>query len=327
MKSRKFKFIDLFAGIGGFRLALESLGGKCVFSSEWDKYAAMTYKENFGEEPSGDITKIEADIIPSHDVLCAGFPCQAFSICGKQGGFNDARGTMFFEILRIAKEKQPKILFLENVKHLIHHDSKKTFNAMQKHLTELGYIVSWEVLNAKDFGVPQNRERVVIVATKKGLFNFDLIKRGTTPRLKEFLDKENSDSFAYLDKEEYKLISKPVEQESGLIFAGYRNKKIREIGVRPNTEHLSRVHKQPNRIYSTEGTHPALPSQESSGRFFILHQNKVRKLTINECFRLMGFPEAFKKPVPASEQYRQVGNSVCVPMIKTVGEAIIKQLL
>lgn len=158
------KFIDLFAGIGGFRLAMESVGGTCVFSSEWDKYAQQTYKANFGEVPAGDITKIEASDIPPHDVLCAGFPCQAFSIAGKRAGFEDTRGTMFFEIARIAKHHKPKVLFLENVQGLLLHEKGKTFKTIVETLQDLGYTVHHKVLRSKDFGVPQLRPRLFIIA-------------------------------------------------------------------------------------------------------------------------------------------------------------------
>jgi len=167
------KFIDLFAGIGGFRLAMESVGATCVFSSEWDKFAQLTYKANFGETPAGDITKIDAEDIPPHDVLCAGFPCQAFSIAGYRKGFEDTRGTMFFEIARIAKHHKPKVLFLENVRGLLSHDKGKTFQVILETLQDLGYKVHYKVLKSKDFGVPQLRPRLFIIAINQPIdFNF-----------------------------------------------------------------------------------------------------------------------------------------------------------
>lgn len=159
----KFNFIDLFAGIGGIRIPFMELGGKCVFSSEWDAAACRTYTGNFGEVPFGDITKIDADFIPKHDVLLAGFPCQAFSIMGKMRGFEDIRGTMFFEVARILDCHHPKAILLENVKQLVGHDKGKTFKVILETLASLGYYVKWKVLNALDFGVPQKRERVIIV--------------------------------------------------------------------------------------------------------------------------------------------------------------------
>ena len=172
--------------------------------------------------------------------------------------------------------------------------------------------------------MPQNRERIIIIGHKETKFDFAKIKKKPKPALKDFLDKENE--FEYLD-EPYTILDEQKIQDSGLVFAGYRNKTIRKAGVRPGTEHLSRVHKQPNRIYSTEGVHPALPSQESSGRFWIWHEGEVRKLTIQECYRIMGFPNKFKLLNNKAELYKQIGNSVAVPMIKAVGEQIKKQLL
>lgn len=323
--SEVIKFIDLFCGIGGIRLGMESQGFKCVFSCDINPECQRTYETNFHETPQGDIVGIDEHNIPDHDILCAGFPCQPFSISGKQKGFNDTRGTLFFEICRIIKEKKPKVVFLENVKHLVHHDHGNTLNVIIDKLSDLGYIVKWRILNGSDFGVPQNRERIIIVGSLKSAFDFDKVQKKKRVILKDFLDKEGN--FEFLSSDEYTLIEKPKKQPaSGLIFVGYRNKSIRKVGVRPGTEHLSRVHKQPNRIYSANGIHPTLPSQESSGRFFILtDDNRVRKLTITECWRIMGFPESYIKVSSIGEQYKQLGNSVCVPMIKAVAAEINKQ--
>ena len=320
----EFTFIDLFAGIGGFRIPLQELGGKCVFSSEFNHHAQRAYELNFGEVPFGDITKLDINIVPKHNVLCAGFPCQPFSISGKMKGFEDTRGTLIYHVFEIIEKRKPEVVLLENVKHLVYHDKKRTLATIIKHLEELGYVVSKKVLNASDFGVPQNRERIIIIGHKNKTFDFSKIKKHQKPVLKDFLDKEND--FEYLD-EPYTILDEQKKQDSGLIFAGYRNKTIRKAGVRPGTEHLSRVHKQPNRIYSTEGVHPALPSQESSGRFWIWHEEKVRKLTIEECYRIMGFPDNFKMIYNRSELYKQIGNSVAIPMIKAVAEQIKTQLL
>jgi len=326
VENPKFTFIDLFAGIGGFRLALQNIGGKCVFTSEWDKDAKKTYKANFGETPIGDITKEETKrYIPNgFDVLCAGFPCQPFSISGKMKGFEDTRGTLIYHILKIIQEKRPNVVFLENVKHLLYHDNKKTLTTIVRHLEELGYFTSVKLLNAVDFGLPQNRERVIIVAHQERKFDFFTIHTQPKTALKHFLDKTND--FEYMN-DPYTILHERKEQKSGLIFAGFRNKKTRDKGVRPGTEHLSRVHKQPNRIYSTEGVHPTLPSQESSGRFWILHEGKVRKLTIEECYRIMGFPKNFRLVCPKAELYKQIGNSVAIPMIEAVGQQIQAQFL
>ena len=319
-----FTFLDLFAGIGGFRIPMQELKGKCVFTSEFNYQAQRTYEHNFGEVPFGDITTLDLNIVPKHDVLTAGFPCQPFSISGKMKGFEDTRGTLIYNVFQIIEKRQPKVVFLENVKHLIHHDKGNTLKTIIKALEELGYKVSWKLLNAADFGVPQNRERIIIIGHKDKIFDFT--KLNTKPKLKirDILDKDVK--FEYLD-EPYTILPDYRIQASGLIFIGHRNKSIRKAGVRPGTEHLSRVHKQPNRIYSSEGIHPALPSQESSGRFWILDEGKVRKLTINECYKIMGFPLNFIKNASLGDSYRQIGNSVCVPMIKEITKQIKAQLL
>lgn len=324
---KQYTFIDLFAGIGGMRIAFERAGFKCVYTSEWDSHAQEMYKLNFNEEPAGDITKINEHDIPNHDVLLAGFPCQPFSISGKKEGFADTRGTLFFDVLRIAQAKKPDVLLLENVKHLVHHDHGRTLKVIISSLQDLGYKVTWRLLNGKDFGLPQNRERIIIIASKERDFDFDLVQKSSPVTLEYFLEKEGD--FEYLDTSEYTLIDEKYvkKQKSGLIFVGYRNKTIRNAGVRPGTEHLSRVHKQPNRIYSAQGTHPTIPSQETSGRFFIHHKGKVRKLTLKECYKIMGFPDEFKLVQPIGECYKRIGNSVCVPMVEEIARQIDKQIL
>lgn len=321
------KFIDLFAGIGGFRLAFESCGFKCVFSSEFNSACQKVYEDNYGECPAGDITKIDEKTIPDFDILCAGFPCQPFSICGKKMGFEDTRGTLFFDVCRIIKEKSPKVVVLENVKHLINHDKKRTFSVILSTLRDLGYNVSYQVLDSALYGVPQSRERIIIVGCKNGGFDFDDMVKSPRMRIKDILD--TNGQFEYLLPEEYTLLDASVikQQDSGLIFCGYRNKGIWKKGIRPNTEHLSRCHRQPNRIYSVDGVHPTLPSQESSGRFWIYlpEERRVRKLTISECYKLMGFPSTFKIDSNKSNAYRQCGNSVVVPMIKELAASIKRQ--
>jgi len=264
------KFIDLFAGIGGFHTAFSNLGAKCVFASDIDEECRKTYKTNYKMEVQGDVAQINEKEVPDHDILCAGFPCQPFSICGKQKGFCDERGNLFFEILRIIKEKSPKVVFLENVRHLKDHDKGNTLKTIILELEKVGYKISWKVLNAKDFGTAQNRERIIIIGNKEKKFDFSKLEHQKPLFVKDILDSEGN--FEYLEPSEYTIIEKSLwkKQSSGLIFCGYRNKDIRKAGVRPNTEHLSRVHKQPNRIYHINGTHPTIPSQETSGRFWIL---------------------------------------------------------
>ena len=323
----KNKFIDLFAGIGGFRLGFERAGFECVFSSEIDDHAREMYSANFDDIPEGDITKIDAKDIPDHNILLAGFPCQPFSISGNKLGFEDTRGTLFFEIIRIIKEKKTEIVVLENVKHFKNHDNGRTLKTVLEALHELGYTTNWKILNAKDFGVPQNRERTVIVANLNGIkFDFNRLKRQKQIPITSILD-ECDEEFTYLDEDEYSLIENAKKQLSGLIFVGYRNKIIRKKGIRPNTEHLSRVHKQPNRIYSAEGTHPTIASQESAGRYFIYHKGRVRKLTIKECFKLMGFPEDFKLVGSKANLYNRVGNSIVVNMVEEIAKNIKSQVI
>lgn len=317
----KLKFIDLFAGIGGFRQGMENSGYECVFSAEIDDNACEVYKNNYGDNPKCDITKLDASKIPDFDVLCAGFPCQSFSISGKQKGFYDeTRGTLFFDICRILEQKKPKAFILENVKNLSTHDKGRTLSIMLDSLGKLGYTVNYKVLNAKDFGVPQNRERIILVGNRIGKFyDFEKIEKNPINSMGEFLDSEGE--FEILPHDEYTLIDKKhvkTQKQSGLRFVGYRNKKIRTVGVREGTEHLSRVHKQPNRIYSVEGVHPTLPSQEVAGRFFIYDGEVVRKLTIRECYRFMGFSDSFKRSGSLSQQYLRIGNSVCVNMIEKI---------
>ena len=324
----KLKFIDLFAGIGGFRIAFEPTGYECVYSCEIDQKCQEVYFNNFAEKPANDITKIDINNIPDFDVLTAGFPCQPFSICGKRQGFQDTRGTLFFRVCEIIKAKNPPVIMLENVKYLLHHDKGKTLEVILYSLKDLGYKVNYQLLNSKDFGVPQNRERVIIIATKNHKFNFKKLRKiYPIPKLKNFLCKFGD--FEYLDSAIYTLIDEPKQQQSGLIFVGYRNNKsIWKKGVRPNTHHLSRVHHQPNRIYSVEGIHPTIPSQETSGRFFIYfpQENAVRKLTIKECYRIMGFPADFKIHENLGESYKQVGNSVCIPMVSEIAHQLKEQI-
>lgn len=323
----KFTFIDLFAGIGGFRIALENIGGKCIFTSEIDNECAKTYAVNFGDYPRGDINQIKPTDIPEHNILCAGFPCQPFSISGKMKGFEDTRGNLFFSILKIIKEKQPKVIFLENVKHLKDHDNKKTLQTIIDHLEKLDYKTEWHILNAKDFGLAQNRERIIIIGNKDKKFDFSKITKTESKSIKDIL--EEKANFEYLKLSEYTILPKDkwTKQSSGLIFCGYRNKSVRTKGTRPNTEHLSRVHKQPNRIYFIGGTHPTIPSQESSGRFWIYDGESVRKLTLKECFRLQGFPDDFQKISSIGSCYNQIGNAVAIPMIEGVGKQILSQLI
>lgn len=326
MEAIKLKFADLFAGIGGFRLAFGKSQYECVFSCEIHEACRQVYFDNFADIPEYDISKIDLRKLPYFDVLTAGFPCQPFSICGRRKGFHDTRGTLFFHICEIIEHINPPVVVLENVKHILHHDQGRTLEVILYSLEDIGYAVNYEILNSKDFGLPQNRERVVFVATKNRKFDFGLLKKTYPfPTLREFLC--TSGEFEYLNPQEYTMIDNPKQQASGLIFVGYRNKNIWKTGIRPNTEHLSRVHHQPNRIYSIDGVHPTIPSQETSGRFFIYipEENAVRKLTIRECYRIMGFPDKFKTHSNLAECYKQIGNSVAIPVMYELANQIRKQ--
>lgn len=320
------KFIDLFAGIGGFRLGFERVGFECVYSNEIDDHACAMYHDNFGVNPKGDITRLDPKTIPDFDVLLAGFPCQSFSKIGLKKGFYDRRGTLFFYIHKVIAEKEPRVIVLENVQNLENHDKGNTLAIMLEFLKKVGYSINYKVLNARDFGVPQNRKRLIIVGNKCGdTFVFEKLQKKTVNSMIGFLD-ETGD-FEYLDEGEYTLIDDKhiKKQKSGFIFVGYRNKQIRVRGVNPEDKHFSRTHKQPYRIYSAEGIHPTITSQEVSGRYWILIDNKVRKLTIDECFRFMAFPEDFKKAGPIGKLYQRVGNSICVNMAEALASEIKNQ--
>lgn len=331
LRGDKMRFIDLFSGIGGFRYPLENLGWDCVFSADNNEHACEMYKENFNDDSYCDIEDLDPEKIPDFDVLCAGFPCQSFSVSGQQKGFLDqTRGTLFFDVLRIISKKQPKAFILENVKNLSTHDKGRTMDVIYRSLTDLGYTVNYKVLNARDFGVPQNRERIIIIGNREGfVFDFDKLELNPVTSMIPFLE-ENKKEFEYLDPSEYTLLEQDLikRQPSGLMFSGYRNKRIRTKGVREGTTHLSRVHKQPNRIYDSKGIHPTISSQESSGRYFIRLQNdRVRKLTIDEVYKFMGFPTTFKKVGSTGNLYNRIGNSVCVPMVSEIGKLLNKYLL
>ena len=307
------KFIDLFAGIGAFRLALESFGAQCVFSSEWDAAAQETYKSNYGEKPYGDITKIPEDNIPSHDFLCAGFPCQPFSISGKQRGFNDTRGTLFFDVARIAKYHQPKILLLENVKNLASHDNGRTLNVITNTLNDIGYNVYYDIFNASDYGVPQNRERIFLVCFRKDLqiTNFTIPQKITLKtHVEDLLLSEDETSQYVVMRNDVLLKDNTIEH--------YSNSPIR-IGI---------VNKggQGERIYSPKGTAITLSAYgggagAKTGLYLV--NGKIRKLAPRECARLDGFPDSFKIPENKNTAYKQFGNSIVVDVIQHIVFQII----
>jgi DNA (cytosine-5)-methyltransferase 1 len=302
-----FTFIDLFAGIGGIRRPFQLFGGKCVFSSEIDKFAQKTYEENWGEKPNGDITKIDEKEIPDFDILLGGFPCQSFSIAGKRGGFSDTRGTLFFDIARIIKEKKPKAFLLENVKGLLNHDKGNTFSTILSILEcDLGYKVYYKVLNAKDYGVPQNRERVIIVGFKDHAIDFEFpapfdIKVKVGDILEDVVDEK----YTISDKMwKYQQDRKALQKAKGNGF-GYSlfNKES------PYTSTISaRYYKDGAEIYiEQEGKNP-------------------RKITPREAARLQGFPDTFKIVVSDVQAYKQFGNSVPTKMIEAVAEKMLSAM-
>ena len=314
--SPSFSFIDLFAGIGGFRIALQGLGGKAVFSSEWDPYAKDSYFANFGEVPFGDIKAYSEKRnpfgykgvgIPKHDILAGGFPCQAFSQAGLQLGFNDTRGTLFFEILKIAENHRPRVIFLENVKRLKTHDEGKTFQCICNSLREIGYTVSTEVLSAYDFGVPQNRERIFIVASLKNKpFKFPrATRRNGEIKLGDILESEVDPQYTISDK----------------MLAGH---------LRRLEEHKRKGNGFGFSLFSENSKYANTISARywKDGSEILIKQfgKNPRMLTPRECARLQGFPDTFKIIQHKRHAYQQFGNSVAVPVIRAIGVEILNQL-
>jgi DNA (cytosine-5)-methyltransferase 1 len=294
-------------------LALSSFGADCVFSSEWDNHAGDVYEKNFGIRSKGDITKISETEIPTHDILCAGFPCQAFSISGKQNGFSDTRGTLFFEIVRIAEYHNPSLLFLENVANFEKHDEGRTLRVVINSLKNLGYNVFYKVLNASFFGVPQSRERIYFVCFKKELnvISFQFPERdGSNSTLVEMLIPENEiEKEIYLTRNDIKINTLPKNQDQGL-FSQKNLKPIR----------LGSVNKggQGERIYDVNGhaiTLSAYGGGIGSKTGLYLINGKVRKLLPRECARIQGFPEDFIISESMSQAYKQFGNSVAVNVL------------
>lgn len=311
--NQRFTFIDLFAGIGGFRLAMQANGGKCLFSSEWDPYAKKTYEANFGEVPFGDIKKIDEKQIPEHDVLCAGFPCQPFSLAGVSArtslntahGFAcETQGTLFFDIIRIVKEKRPKVLFLENVKNLVNHDKGNTFSIIKESIEALGYSFAYKVYDASPL-VPQKRERCYMVCLRdsKEKFNFPEIS-GPSKILKSILDENVDDSFTISDR----------------LWRGHQRRTEKNLARGAGfTAFCADINKPSNTLvarYGKDGKECLIPQENKNPRM----------LTPRECARLQGFPEEFKIVVAKTAAYRQFGNSVAVPVVTKIAEKITEYL-
>jgi len=320
---QKYTYIDLFAGIGGFHIALNSLGANCLFASEWDNFAAETYQQNFNLKPSGDITKINETEIPKHDILCGGFPCQAFSISGKQKGFEDIRGTLFFDIARIVKYHSPKVLFLENVKNLAAHDEGKTLSTITKTLEELNYTIFTKILNASNFGLPQNRERIYIVAFNNTINskNFHFPKPTNEPvSLTEILE-NNPQNAKVIERKDIEIYKDFKQTESLFGEMQLLNKPIQ----------IGKVNKggQGERIYHPLGhaiTLSAYGGGVGSKTGLYLINGQIRKLSPKECARIQGFPDSFILNKIDSQSYKQFGNSVSVNVLQKIGTEIGKTL-
>lgn len=304
-KWNKFRFIDLFAGIGGIRLGFESVGGQCVFSSEFDEEACITYKANFGEHPAGDITKIEAKDIPEFDILLAGFPCQAFSIIGKKEGFaNETCGTLFFDIERILREKRPPAFMLENVRNLTAHDGGKTFKTIRSHLEALGYNVHAKVLNALDYGVPQKRERIIIVG---------------------FLDDVDFSFPEPVPEEERKGLSDILEPDVDAKYyvkPGIRDSRI----MRLKNKDFPKPYISHENMAGSITPHPYSSALRAGASANYILINDERRPTEREMLRIQGFPDSYKIVLPYSAVKKQCGNSVAVPVIKAVAKQMVLSL-
>lgn len=309
----KFTFIDLFAGIGGIRIPFQELGGDCVFSSEWDQFAQKTYRLNFGEMPNGDITKIETKDIPEFEILLAGFPCQPFSQAGLKRGFADTRGTLFFEIERIIKDKRPKAFLLENVKQLKGHDRGRTLQVILKHLDDLNYYVKPDILRAGDFGVPQNRERIYIVGFDKSYYklpsDYNFVFPAPThekTRVGDILEKSVDEKYTISDT----------------LWEGHQRRK-KEHAAKGNGFGYSLFDE------NSEYANTISARYYKDGSEILIDQGKdknPRKLTPRECARLQGFPEKFIIPVSDTQAYKQFGNSVAVPVIRAVAGRVVEEM-
>lgn len=298
-----YRTIDLFSGIGGIRLGFEKYGCINVFSSEWDKYAQKMYEANFGEIPFGDINDISPEEIPEHDILLAGFPCQPFSIAGKGLGFEDIRGTLFFNIAEILKIKKPRAFLLENVKRLVTHDSGRTFHIILTTLEQLGYTVYYKVLNTLDFGLPQKRERIYIVGfLEKSYFEFPE-PIGSYRPLSEILEEENTIDSSY-------FLSETLKQKR---FAA-----LKKIAPVPSVWHEN--------IGGNISPLPYSCALRAGGSYNYLVVNGIRRLTGREMLRLQGFPDSFKINIPYSQVRKVAGNSVSVPVIESIAGNMIKTL-
>lgn len=322
-----FTFIDLFAGIGGFRIALQNLGGKCVFSSEWDSLAQRTYFLNFGEVPYGDITdEMTKSFIPEDfDILCAGFPCQAFSLAGKRLGFEETRGTLFFDVAEIIRRRQPKAFFLENVKGLLIHDKGKTIKTILNVLrNDLGYYVpDPQIVNAMNFGVPQHRERVYIVGFRKDLNISDFAYPVPTNTTKKFLDirEEHTVSAKYYLSTQYLKTLIEHKKRHAAKGNGFGYEVIRDDGV-ANAIVVGGMGRERN-LVKDDRLEDFTPVTNIKGE---VNRLGIRRMTPREWARLQGFPDDFIIGVSDAAAYKQFGNSVAIPAIQATARQILAKL-
>ena len=304
-KKHDFTFIDLFAGIGGIRMGFEDVGGECVFTSEWDESAQKTYEANFKEIPYGDITKIDPKEIPPFDMLLAGFPCQPFSMAGLKKGFEDTRGTLFFDIMRIVEYHKPRVVFLENVRNLASHDKGNTLKIIISTLEDLGYKVNYRLYNAKDFGVPQNRVRIYIIAFRDDVYFSFPNEPKIKVKLGDILDKNVDPKYTISDR----------------LWAGHQRRKL---------EHKQKGNGFGYSMFNEDSEYTSTISARyyKDGSEILIEQKgkNPRKLTPREAARLQGFPDTFVLPNSDAQTYKQFGNSVAVPVIKALAKEIKKAL-
>jgi DNA (cytosine-5)-methyltransferase 1 len=322
-----FTFIDLFAGIGGFRMAMQNLGGRCVFTSEWDKEAQRTYAANFGEQPHGDITlESTKQCIPdAFDILCAGFPCQAFSIAGRRGGFEDTRGTLFFDVAEIIRRHRPKAVFLENVKGLVNHDKGRTLQTILRVLREdLGYFVPEpRILNAKHYGVPQNRERIFIVGFRSdlGISAFDYPEPTDSTKVFADVKEKTTVSAKYYLSTQYLSTLRAHRERHAMKGNGFGFEIIPDSGT-ANAIVVGGMGRERN-LVTDDRLKDFTPVTKIQGE---VNREGIRKMTPREWARLQGFPDDFVIPVADASAYKQFGNSVAVPVIGAVGERLLNSL-
>lgn len=319
--------IDLFAGIGGIRIAFESNGVKCVKSSEIDKYACETYRNNFGEEPLGDITKIEPDDLPEFDIIAGGFPCQPFSLGGLRKGFEDTRGTLFFEVARLIKARKPKAFFLENVEGIVNHDGGKTLSVIEETLRDLGYNFQWKVMNACDYGIPQNRKRWYCVGFRKDLnIGFEgqqgeFIKHYCFPQKQE-LKHTLKDIVGPISSSDYNISDTCKRNIEKFLHEYLSSEKCKESEVVLANEI------RPSRCnFRSDGISPCLTAKMGTGGNNVpVYVKDMRKLTENECLRIMGFPDWYKIAPNCMHSYKQIGNSVVVTVVSELAKEMVRVL-